>query len=373
MIFAIQGYVFMEMVATAAKAVPAKPVVPILDCLLFDVRDGVLTLKAGDTAVEVCVIRPLPSPVEGEARPFCVPFKELSSTLKGLSSELTFETDCESWMTVTWGDGEVHLPALASWDWPEVPAPAKTFHKVSFGSACVCSALSLAEYAAAKDDARPALGGIHLEFFGDRLEVVATDARKLAIAGVPHVVSRRAFDITIPLKAAQLLRKVFAHAGKVCLTAGKDWAVFTSDEGRVSCRLYSDVFPNYRSIIPSSHSTSAEMDRVALLAAGGRIGACASPGRTLRLTISGGCAVLSAEDPGRNVMGEESLPCEIEGEDVEIGFNADRFFEVVDNIPAQRVSIFIQDASHVAVIRPVECGPADGDVMAVLSPLLLDS
>ena len=370
--FTIQGYVFMEMVATAAKVVPAKPVVPVLDCLLFDVRDGGLTLKAGDTVVEVCVIRPLPSPVEGETLPFCVPFKELSSTLKGLSSELAFETDCESWMTVTWDGGEVRLPALTPLDWPEVPAQAKTSHKASFNPAYVCPALSLVEYAAAKDDMRPALGGIHLEFFGDRLEAVATDARKLAIAGVPHVVSRRAFDISIPLKAAQMLRRVFSHADRVRLTADKDWAVFTSDEGRVSCRLYSDVFPNYRSIIPSSHNTSAEVDRVALLAAGGRIGACASPGRTLRLTLSGGCAVLSAEDPGRNVMGEESLPCEIDGGDVEIGFNADRFFEVVDNMPAPRVSIFVQDASHVAVIRPAEYGPADGDVMAVLSPLMLD-
>lgn len=368
--FSIQGHVFMEMLTLAAKVVVSKPVIPIFDCVRFDVGRDDLRLTASDNAVTATVCRPLSSPAEGEALPFCVPLKDLSGALRGLSSELRFDTDCESRLTVTWSDGELRLPALTTVDWPEEPEPERRANVAKMNLSQLLPMLPVLECAVAKDELRPALCGIHLEFLGNRLEAVSTDAHRLAIAGIPDTSSKRAFSLTVPAKAAGVLKRMFTGSVKVC--ADKQRAMFSSKEDRLVCRLLEDAFPNYRSIIPARHGTAATFHRETLVAAGSRLRTCTSPAQVLRLSLTDVESVLFAEDIGRQVMGEERVPCDLDGEGMDIGFNATYFFEVMDNLPGDRITFFVSDPAKVALIRPEEYDESKENIQVLLTPVMLN-
>ena len=371
--FSIQGYLFREMLSTVSKAVESKPVLPILDCIRFDVGGEQLSLTASDTAVTIRCSRTLSCPEEGEFRPFCVSFKDLKETLKGLSTELTFDTDCESRVTVTWNEGEVRLPALTTVDWPADPDIGKGASEATLTGSSVKEAIGLVDHAVSKDETRPAMCGIRFEFFGDRLEIVASDAHILAIAGVPGVKSRKAFGITVRGKVAQCFRKMFPGS-PVRLRAGKEWAEFSSGKDLLVFRLIEDAYPNYRSVLPawSSFTSTATVERAALMTVLGRIGACSSVSRLTRLSLSDGSAVLSAQDLARAVMGEEGLPCELEGDKMDIGFNAERLYQVLENLPCVRVTFLMRDPKSGAVIRPEDFDDSKENVMALLVPMMLN-
>lgn len=368
--FSIQGYVFREMLATASKAVAGKPVIPILDCIRFDVSDGKLALTASDTAVIIRCTRALAREETGAALPFCVPAKELAGTLRGLSSELSFDTDCESRVAVSWNGGEVCLPALTTTDWPDYPGAGKGAFAATLPAAAAGNAIGLVSYAAAKDGIREAMTGIRLELLGDRMEAVASDAHILAVAGVPGAEARRAFGVTLPAKALQGFGKMFTEP-YVSLRAGKQWAEFSTTQDMLAIRLIEEAYPNYRAVIPQGHAAEATFVRADLLAVLARIGACGSLSRLLRLSFTDGSAVLSAQDTARGVTGEESVPCEMDGGGLDVGFNADRLEAVLGKLPADRVTFLLAGPSTAAVIRPEDFDAEKENVMALVVPMSL--
>jgi DNA polymerase-3 subunit beta len=371
--FSIQGYLFREMLATVSRAIENKPVLPILDCVRFDIGGEQLSLTASDTSVTIRCSRSLSCPEEGEFLPFCVPFKDLKETLKGLSTELTFDTDCESRVSVTWRDGEVHLPALTTVDWPEDPDIGKGALQSVLSGTSVKDAIGLVAYAASKEELRPAMCGIRFEFLGKYLEITASDAHILAIAGVPEVESRKAFGITVPSKAAQCFGKMFSGTA-VKLLAGKQWAEFSSGNDTLRFRLIEDVYPNYKAVLPAKDSfvSMVTTERTTVMTVLGRIGACSSLSRLTRLSLEDGRAIISAQDYGRNIMGEETFPCELEGEKLDIGLNAERFAQVLDNLPGDRVTLLVNDPKHSVVIRPENFDESKENVMVLITPMMLN-
>lgn len=74
----------------------------------------------------------------------------------------------------------------------------------------------------------------------------------------------------------------------------------------------------------------------------------------IRLNIQQEQMEISSEDLDFGMAGKESLPVNYNGNPMALGFNAEYTLEVVNNLKADSVVIYLSDPSRPALIEPAE-------------------
>mgnify|MGYP000985083217 CR=1 FL=1 len=95
---------------------------------------------------------------------------------------------------------------------------------------------------------------------------------------------------------------------------------------------------------------------------------CALP--ILRLSIKGNELQLSAEDPDFSNQALETLACEYNGPDMEIGFNARFLVEMLSTLSGDEVQFELSSSSRPGVLRPVHQEDQE-DTLMLLMPVML--
>lgn len=371
--FSIAAGVFLRAVALAAKAVVAKPVMPALENLRFDIHDGYLTLSGSDTETTVSVRRELITC--GYNGSFLVLPAMVRDPLKGLSaSRLDFRV--EGWsLTISWPGGEVSMPVMSSDEWPAEDSVQGESFSARTISGDLLSAMSLTDYACAKDETRPQICGMDFEFQGDGLVLVATDAHVLAATTLPQAAAPRAFSFILPRRTASVLKSLLGGSLDVDVRCDDRFVSFSiADAGiLVRGRLVEGAFPNWRSIVPHDPPVTARTARGAVLEACTRMGACSGTGRLVVLSFRASTMEVSAADLGMQLSGHETVPVRMEGGDgIEIGFRAEGLMSVLDNMPGITLRIGMTDAGKAAVMRDDDEDRKRMHTLAVIMPVMID-
>lgn len=237
-------------------------------------------------------------------------------------------------------------------------------------------AIDRVEFAAATDDSRPVLTGVHVKVEGSVAKFAAADGFRLAVAdlALPAAVDDD-FEIIVPARALRELARLLNDASEpleMRVNAQRTQVLFLMTDVELLAQLVQGTFPNYSNLIPATHSTRAVMDveefqretRIAAIFArdGSGIvrlqlgpGADGLPGK---LTISA-----KADEVGDN-NGE--LDAEIEGTDAKIAFNS-RYLTDVLNVLHGQVALELTSPSAQGVFRPLD----DEDYVHVVMPMFV--
>lgn len=137
------------------------------------------------------------------------------------------------------------------------------------------------------------------------------------------------------------------------------------------CRQIEGRFPNYNGVIPQNNPYKLIIDRLLLMNAAKRVFAFSNQGTGLiKLSITAGKLVISAQDIDFSTSVEETLACQYEGEDIAIGFKAPFLIEILSNIDSSDVTIALVNPSRAGIIMPFE-NEKDEDLLMLLMPMLL--
>ncbi len=224
-------------------------------------------------------------------------------------------------------------------------------------------AISQVVFAAATEETRPVLTGIHCEFDGNTLTLAAADGFRLAVHKAPlaEPVTERT-EVIIPARAlAELHRLIMDQEEPVELTINpnKSQALFRLKDIEMVSQLIQGTFPNYNQLIPEGYTTRAEVSLAEFAKATKTAAIFAREGSAIvRLQITPGeeltpgKLVLSArtEEVGDN-MGE--VDATVEGEEAKIAFNSKFLSDVLGVIHEERVTVEITSPSSPGVIRPI--------------------
>lgn len=224
--------------------------------------------------------------------------------------------------------------------------------------------ISQVAFAAAADESRPVLTGVLAELSNSTLTLAAADGYRLSVRttklGKP--VERPATAI-IPARALQELARVSAeeeNAIKATIAQGRNQVFFSLTNIDLVSQLIEGTFPDYKQIIPKSYTTRTIVDTNEFLKAV-RIAFffARDAANIVRLNITPGnnltpgsmaVAATSAE-LGDNV-GE--IEANVEGEPIEIAFNAKYLMDVLGVISSPQVVLETTTASSPGVIKPVD-------------------
>ena len=356
-----------------SRVINSKNALPILDCFLFELRDGLLTVTVSDSETTMTTtLEVVESDTDGR---FAITARNLLDALKEIPEQpLTFNIDLKSLeMTVFYQNGQYSLVGQNADEFPTPVALGENAVRVGIDAQVLLNGINRAIFATADDELRPVMNGIYFDITTDSITMVASDGHKLVRSKTlaAHGNERAAF--ILPKKPAVLMKNLLPkEEGPVSIEFDERNAVFTLENYRMVCRLIEGRYPNYNSVIPSNNPNKITIDRQQLLGALRRVSIFSSQASSLvKLCMSADRMVINAQDIDFSTSAKETLTCQYAGTPMEIGFKSSFLIDILNNIPSDDVLIELADPSRAGVITPIE-QEEDEDLLMLLMPMMLN-
>ena len=364
-----------DAVAWVAKSLPTRPPVPVLGGILLEVRGSTLTVAGFDyevsTRAEISVdtVDSLGSEVtaDGSAERVLVSGRLLAEITRALPAKpVDFAVDGPR-VSIVGGSARFTLPTMPVEDYPplpEMPGASGTVDAATFAEAVAQTAV-----AAGRDDTLPMLTGIRVEIDGDRLTLAATDRFRLAVRELRWTpdVPNLSTAVLVPARTLADAAKTLGGAADVTIALGAGLLGLQAAGRRTTVRLLDVEFVKYRSLLPSTHTTTVDVPVSELGESIRRVALVTDRGHHLRMQITDGSLTLTAggDDEGR---AEEELQVEADGAELLIAFNPAYLLDGLGVLHSSNVWLAFTTTARPALLLPLgpdgAGAPTDGSADA---------
>jgi DNA polymerase III subunit beta len=367
--------VLAEAVAWTARALPARPTVPVLAGIRMQAGEE-LVLSSFDYDVSAQASVPVSTEEAGSALVSGRLLAEISRSLPAKPVHINAEDGravltCGSATFTLLTMPEDEYPAL-----PEMPPAAGTI-----GSDAFATAVSQSATAAGRDDTLPALTGVRIEIEGDTLTLVSTDRYRLAVRELRWNPARP--DLTaamlVPAKALADTARSLTSSAQVSIALalpggeagqGDGMIGFEGAGRRTTTRLLSGEFPRYQSLLPKTVNSAAELPVALLSESVKRVALVAERNTPVRLSFSSGQLVLEA-GTGDEAQAEEVIEADFSGDDLSIAFNPQYLLDGLTAIDSDTVRISFTEAGKPALLTGKPGPDGNPEFRYLLMPIRL--
>ena len=357
-----------------AKVIGSKNSLPILDCFLFQVANGEMSITASDSDNVIKSTLAL-TDHDGEGE-FCVPNRVILDALKELSEQpLHFDVDAAGEavaIKIVYQNGLYNFTGQSAEEYPRTQSMNDACTTVSLPTEMLINNISRSLFATASDELRPVMNGIYFDLTADALAIVASDGHKLVRSKNFTIKSESPSAFNLPKKPASLLKNILNKDGDDAIIKFDDRsAEIQFTDGVMRCRLIDGRYPNYNSVIPNNPN-EVTVDRRGLQSALRRVLPFASESSQLiRFHIESGRFEVSSEDIDFSTSAKEQLSCEYNGSPISIGFKGSSLMEILSNLTSDNIIIQLADPSRAGIIVPAE-QPENEDILMLIMPMLLN-
>ena len=357
-----------------AKVIGSKNSLPILDCFLFQVANGEMSITASDSDNVIKSTLAL-TDHDGEGE-FCVPNRVILDALKELPDQrLHFDVDAVGEavaIKIVYQNGLYNFTGQSAEEYPRTQSMNDACTTVSLPTEMLINNISRSLFATANDELRPVMNGIYSDLTADALAIVASDGHKLVRSKNFTIKSESPSAFNLPKKPASLLKNILSKDGDDAIIKFDDRsAEIQFTDGVMRCRLIDGRYPNYNSVIPNNPN-EVTVDRRGLQSALRRVLPFASESSQLiRFHIESGRFEVSSEDIDFSTSAKEQLSCEYNGSPISIGFKGSSLMEILSNLTSDNIIIQLADPSRAGIIVPAE-QPENEDILMLIMPMLLN-
>ena len=360
-----------------AKVVASKNTLPILDNIVFNVKENELTLTATDIenmiTATVYLIK-----TEGEGE-FAVNAKNMMDAVKNLPETLlTFTKEQNgTCVEVTYQNGKFMLPTETTEEFPKMEElRAEETKSFTIEESVLQENIARTVFATAADEIRPVMNGIFFDNRETELGIVASDGHMLVRNKVLTVKAEedKGGSFILPKKPAQILKNILRHNTTDGVLVSYDGIKvrFLTQNFTMICRLTEGRYPNYNAVIPANNTNILIVDRQTLIAALKRVTPFSNSASCLvRLHMEQGTLQIEAEDYDFAKNASENIVCEYAGETFTIGMKGSTIIEILENIRVEQIEIQLADPSRAALILPTE-QPEGQDILMLQMPMLIN-
>jgi len=365
----------LEALNTVNRAVPSKSTMPILECILFERADDTLRLSATD--LEISIVQTLPVQFETngtpESTPIAVPAQRLLDTLRALPDlPIAFSADNDFEIRMETDQGHYKMVGHDGADYPELP-DLEGQHELTVEGGLLSRAIEKTAFAVSQDALRPAMMGVYFQMDEDETRVVATDGHRLVRLDLPQLQTDASVDFIVPEKATKLAGRIVEDDEVCTVRVDEGHVSFDFENARVLARLIDETYPNYEAVIPDENDRNLVANREEMLNAVKRVGLYSSSmTNQIRLDISADNVIISAEDVERSSEAEETIHCDYDSEEMEIGFNSEYLTEVLSNVESDEVVFELSSPNRAGIVLPREQAE-DEDILMLIMPVMLNT
>jgi DNA polymerase-3 subunit beta len=260
------------------------------------------------------------------------------------------------------GRYEANIKGIDAQEFPLILVPGEN-HRVRVAPGLLRQMIDQVAFAAATDESRPVLTGVLAQLAPEGLTFAAADGYRLSVSSGPlEEGPESAMSVIIPARALQELRRISGDQEEpieIIIAPNRNQVFFRLSDIDLVSQLVEGNFPDYKQIIPTSSSTKITINTAEFLQAirmafifardaANIVRVQAIPNGDAgvgRLIISA-----TSAEYGDNVS---ELDATIDGEPVEIAFNARYLIDALSVVDVAQVTIETRNASSPGVLRPV--------------------
>jgi DNA polymerase-3 subunit beta len=355
-----------------SRAVSSRATLPVLANVLLKTQDGGLRLTATNLEIGISVWVPGKIETDGTTT---VPARLITDVVSGLpgGERVDLEIEQDDTLLIRAGSYTTHLRGIEAEEFPVIPAAGdRPTTRVSQRD--LRRALGEVTFAAAADETRPILTGVLTKFDGEMLTLAAADNYRIAVKSLDLLDAVEETSVVIPARSYTELMRVLGDTDDpvdIILAQAKSQVVFKVETTEVVSRLIDGQFPNYQSVLPTSHATRALVDRDELLKAV-RLTAliASSSANVVRLGFGeedhpGAISVNAKADIGD---ADAQVEAQLEGDPVTIAFNARYMVEALQNMEAEQLALELSGPLAPGVLKPVDDPAYVHVIMPVRTP-----
>ena len=356
-----------------SKVISPKNSISILECFLFEIKDGKLTLTASDnTNMMNCTMDLIEYDSDGS---FCVPNRIMLTSVKELAEQpIVFDVNLEdNSIKMNYMNGSYRIFGQSANEYPRMKGLEGEATSTVLPSEVLINNINRTLFATAQDELRMVMNGLYFDLKEDYMAIVASDGHKLVRNRIYGCKTETPASFILPKKPATLLRTVLAADGSdVTIRFNQSNAEVIYNDGMLSCRLIEGKYPNYNSVIPQDNLNRLTIDRKALISALRRVMPFASESTQLvKLRIANNSLEINSEDIEFATSARENVVCEYGGMPMSIGFKGSALYEICNNLTSDEIVIELADPGRAGIISPAQ-QPEGEDVLMLIMPMLLN-
>lgn len=342
---------------------------PILENYLFDLKENDLTITASDGETTLVTKIEVKSDDSGI---IAVPSKTVQGLVNSFGEQLfTFlvkenaEGTGKSLEILDEKDNfSVSLDNAE--DYPELPE-FEALQSVTLPAGVLSEALTNTLFATSNDSLRPVMTGVLFQFKEDETNFVSTDSHRLVVYKRTDL-KGEPMEFIMPKKPLNIFKNILANSNEeVKIEFNENMAKFTFENNIWICRLIDGKYPNYSAVIPKDNPNVLTINRSLLLNSIRRASIMSNKSTNqVRFKLSGNILHLHAEDTEFANKANMQVPCDYNGEDINIGFSSKFLIEMLSVLSSEDVTMKMSQPNRPGIVEPVD-GLEENEHLLMLS------
>jgi len=372
--FVVSSTELLSHLQAISKVINTKNTLPILDNFLFKLDGNTLEITASD--LETTLITRITLDNVSEEGAIAIPAKLLTEYLSKFSEQpLTFDISTESFsIRIVSETGDANIMGYDCEDFPQMPVLKQDMvSPMRLPADMVLQGIGKTIFATGEDELRPVMNGILMQMTTDSITFVASDSHKLVRYRRNDVKAEKEGMFILPKKPASLLRTVLAkELGDVEISFDDKNAMFQLSEYTMVCRLVEGKYPAYNSVIPVDNPNKLYIDRLEFLGSLRRVGMFTNQASNLvKMELRGNQITIFAQDIDFSHAGHETLKCQYDNDQMNIGFKANFLAEILANLSSTDICLEMSDSQRASLVLPVQNDIEGEDVLMLIMPMTI--
>lgn len=340
---------FLDGLQQVQNVVSTRSTLPILSNVL--IRSSKESVSFTTTDLDIGVRCPIEAEVIREGS-ITLPARKLFTIIRELAqNEVEMEVDDKNMATIQCGSSFFKIVGIPETEFPPFPKQVEP-KSFTMGQKELRDSLKKTSYAMSTDETRYVLNAVSMSLKDDKLIVVATDGRRLALVendlDLPKGMKG---DLLIPAKTVSEVQRLLKDKGNVTVHFTENQISFDIDETLLVSKQVEGIYPNYRQVIPNEAKERISLERDTFHQAVRRAALLVSEkNNAVKLHFTKNNLSITAQAPD---VGEsrESLAINYKGPEINIGFNPDFLMDPLRNLDNDEIFIELNDDLSPGVLK----------------------
>jgi DNA polymerase-3 subunit beta len=347
---------------------------PILENYLFELEENKLKITASDGETTLVTSLEVKSEDVGK---FALPAKIFQDFVKTYNEQpLTLSVkDAEdgngSLLEILDEKDNFAVALDNAEDYPELP-DFDASQSVKIAAGILSEALVNTLFATSNDSLRPVMTGVLFQFKEDETNFVSTDSHRLVVYKRTDLINPEPIEFIMPKKPLAIFKNILANSNDdVFIEFNENMAKFTFGNNIWICRLIDGKYPNYTAVIPKENPNVLTINRNLLLSSIRRASIMSNKSTNqVRFKLSGNILHLHAEDTEYANKADMQIPCDYNGEDINIGFSSKFLTEMLSVLSSDDITMKMSQANRPGIIEPLDGLDAEEKVLMLSMPVI---
>ena len=176
----------------------------------------------------------------------------------------------------------------------------------------------------------------------------------------------------MPKKPLSIFKNILNNSNEdVVIEFSDNMAKFTFGNNIWICRLIDGKYPNYNAVIPKENPNVLTINRSLLLGSIRRASIMSNKSTNqVRFKLSGNVLHLHAEDTEYANKADMQIPCDYNGDDINIGFSSKFLTEMLSVLASDDITMKMSQPNRPGIVEPVDGLEENESILMLSMPVI---